>query len=659
MNTTTDWIIKLPPEQQAIRDKCFHPSGTFVEFPREEVERSIPERFEKIVRMYPDRIAVEMDHESLTYEALNRVANRLANRILAEENVDESPIAIVLPKGIAQAVAILAVLKARKMFLLQDPNSADDELAHIFIDAQVNLVLTSDNTASRFLSLEKQNLRVIEIDAANDGDHDQNPTVYLTAESGAYIKYTSGSTARAKGVMIPHRSVLHAVMSYTNSSHFCSEDRSLQVNGNYISRSFFVHLLNGATLCPFDFGRDGLHRLGLWMKRHQITIYRSFPGAFRVFVNSSSKGELFLKLRIIRLGGEPMYRSDVELFKKHFSPDCILIHSYATSETRVICSYYLDRNTNIIGHRVPVGYAEMGKEVSIVDDQGNEVPAGQAGEIVVKSRFLSSGYWRRSDESTLNFQSSSANPETKIYRTGDLGLLSADGCLTYLGRQDDRIKIRNFRVHISEVEATLTEHPEVKLASVIAKEDSSHDTRLIAYFVCRNKPGPSVRELREYLGAKLPPYTIPSVFVALTEFPLTQTGKIDRRALPDPGKSRPELDTPYRQPRTPVESELVRIWSEVVRFDRIGIDDNFLDLGGHSLAASRIISRIIKTFALDLPLKALFDSPTVAKMAEVIAQNQPNKASQKDLERILTKLEALSEEDAQRVLSKITQNEAF
>jgi mycobactin peptide synthetase MbtE len=243
-----------------------------------------------------------------------------------------------------------------------------------------------------------------------------------------------------------------------------------------------------------------------------------------------------------------MYRSDVELFIKHFSSDCVLIHSYASSETGFICSYYVDQSTKVTGHRVPVGYPEKGKELSIIDDQGDKLSIDQPGEIVVTSRFISSGYWQRDDESKVNFQSSIAHPESKIYHTGDIGQLSAVGLLTHLGRKDDRVKIRNFRVDIGEVEATLAEHPEVKLASVIAKEESSGDTRLIAYFVPRNKLGPSVRELREYLGARLPHYMVPSVFIALAELPLTGTGKVNRRALPDPGKSRPNLATPLVAP---------------------------------------------------------------------------------------------------------------
>ena len=654
MSDSLERGFQLPSEQQAIRDKCFHPSGTFVEFPMEDVETSIPERFEKIVRMYPDRFAVAMDDERMTYEALNRAANRLAHVILADRDIGNTPVVVILPRGFSQAVAILAILKAGKMFLLQDPSSNDEERNHILADAQAKLLVTSENIKTGLRGLEQRNLRIIDIDVSQDGRSDQNPRVRVTPDTGAYIKYTSGSTRRAKGVIIPHRTILHGVLSYTNSCHFCSHDRSVQVNGNNIRRSFFVHLLNGATLCPFDFRSGGMHQLAPWMERHEITIYRSFPGAFRLFVSLLSGRERFPKLRIIRLGGEPMYRSDVELFKKHFSSDCVLIHSYASSETGIICSYYLDQSTKIIGRRVPVGYPAKGKELSIIDEQGDEVSADQPGEIVVRSRYISSGYWQRDDESKVNFQSSTAHPESKIYRTGDIGQLSADGLLTHLGRKDDRVKIRNFRVDIGEVEATLAEHPEVKLANVTAKEDSSGDTRLIAYFVPRNKPSPSVGDLREYLGARLQPYMVPSVFVALPELPLTETGKVNRRALPDPGKSRPNLATPWVAPTTEVESKLAAIWEDVLTLDRVGVNDNFFDLGGHSLAATRVVSQVIKQFQLELPLLALFQSPTVAEMAAVITEYQGKLLGKEELERLLSELELMSDEEAQQLVAKET-----
>ena len=645
---------RLPPEQEAIRARCFHPSEKFVEFPVEDVEISIPARFEKIVRIHSNRIAVETDHERITYAELNLLANRLANVVLAEDKTNGSAVVVILPRGIAQAVAILGVLKAGKMFLLKDPSGINAELEHMIADTQAQLIVTNKNVKLTLNDDIRLDARVIDLDNAVNSGNDQSPLIHVTSEKAAYIKYTSGSMARSKGVVISQRTLLQGAWSYTNSTHFCSEDRSAEINGNTIRRLFFVHLLNGATLCPFDIKSEGLHRLTFWLKRHDITMFRSFPGTFRLFANSLSRRERFPKIRMIRLSGEPMYGIDMELFKRHFSPECVLVHSYASSETGTISSFYIDHSANILSHRVPVGYPENGKHLSIINDFGDQVPIGQVGEIVVNSRFLSSGYWQRDGASARQFPSSSANPDATIYHTGDLGQLSTDGCLTLFGRKDDRVKIRNFRVDIGEIEAKLSEHPGVKIAIVTAKENSPGEIRLVAYVVARNQPAPTVTELREFLEPTLPPYMIPSLFVALAEMPTTATGKINRRALPEPDKSRPHLATPFVHPTTDIQQKLTAVWQEVLALDKIGVQDNFFELGGHSLAASRIIARIVKTFDLDLPLKALFESPTVAEMAEVITQNQSNKASQTNLERLLSELEAISDEEAEQTLTFTT-----
>ncbi len=650
MSDSLNLGFTLPPEQQAIRDKCFHPSGTFVEFPIEDVQTSIPARFEKIVKMYPHRIAVKTADESITYEALNQSANRLANVILACVENTDAPVAVILRPGIAQCAAILAVLKAGKILLLQDSRSDSDEVDHFLTDSQAGLILRSEKNKWSLTERAATSSRVVDIETSNIDS--ENPRILIHPDTPAYIKYTSGSSGRAKGIVISHRTLLHRVMTYTNSCHFSAQDRLVRVNRNTISRQLFIHLLNGATYCPYDFDSEGLHHLAIWMKTRAITIYRSFPGVFRLLVSSLAGQERLTTLRLIRLGGEPLYRSDVELFNRHFSSDCVLIHSYAASETGLISTYYLDHNMKILGHRVPVGYPVSGKNVSIIDTDGNELPVDQTGEIAVKSRFLSAGYWRRGEDTSNTFESSAVGSETKLYRTGDLGRLSNDGCLEHLGRKDDRIKIRNFRVDIGEVEAKLMEHPEVKLAVVTAKEDASGDARLVAYFVPQDLPAPTVTVLREFLSASLPSYMVPSVFIALAELPLTKNGKIDRRNLPTPGKRRPNLATPFVEPTSTIQTKLAGIWKDVLALDQVGIDDNFFDLGGHSLTAAQIISRLIQAFQLELPLKSLFQAPTIAEMAAIIAEHQGENLTVQAMERVLSEIESMSDDEAQRIVAK-------
>ena len=229
--------------------------------------------------------------------------------------------------------------------------------------------------------------------------------------------------------------------------------------------------------------------------------------------------------------------------------------------------------------------------------------------------------------------------------------MSEDGCLEHLGRKDFQVKVRGFRIETGEVEMRMSDHTAIKEVAVVAQRYQSGDKRLVAYFVPSSKTGPSISELRAFLKTKLPDYMIPSAFVVLDVLPLTPTGKVDRQALPAPGQARPELETPFAPPRTPAEEALVQIWTEVLSVDQVGIHDNFLELGGHSLAATQVISRVINTFKVELPIKSFFELPTVADMAVVITENMSNKVGHEELARMLAELESLSDQEARKRLA--------
>jgi non-ribosomal peptide synthetase component F len=317
----------------------------------------------------------------------------------------------------------------------------------------------------------------------------------------------------------------------------------------------------------------------------------------------------------------------------------------------MLATYWVSHETELAGNEVPIGYSFDDKEILLLDDAGNEVGFNRIGEICVMSDYISPGYWRRPELTVEKFKRDPRGSEKTLYLTGDLALRLSDGCLIHKGRKDFRVKIRGSGVDIAEVESTLRGHRGIKEAIVVSRQDASGESRLIAYFTCREEPRPSVGELRRFLKAKLADYMIPSTFVCLRALPLATNGKIDRRLLPDPGNSRPELDAPYVAPRTPIEEQLVQIWSEVLLLDRVGIHDNFFDLGGHSLAATRVVSQLLRTFRLEILLQSLFQSPTVAEMAALIVENQAKKLDEKDLNRMLAELESLSEDAARQLLA--------
>jgi acyl carrier protein len=283
--------------------------------------------------------------------------------------------------------------------------------------------------------------------------------------------------------------------------------------------------------------------------------------------------------------------------------------------------FFLDQEAEPSNNLVPVGYAVPDNEILLLNDSGAQV-AGDEGEIAVRTRYVSPGYWRRPDLTADSFFDDPADKQGKIYRTGDLGRMLPDGCLLHLGRKDFFVKIRGYRVELEEIEMMLTEYPGVKEAVVTAWNNNSGDERLVAYVVPKKIPGPNVAEMRRFLKSQLPDYMIPATFISLDALPLTDTLKVDRKALPQSDGLRPEIAVSYGAPRNWIEEALVTIWAESLELERVGVHDNFFDLGGHSLTATRIIARVVKTFTLELPIRALFDCPTVAEMARVIAQRQ-------------------------------------
>src|SRR5262250_2954821 len=601
-----------------IRAKCFHRAGVFNEFSQDEVGQSIPERFEKIVRQFPDRTAVESSRHRFTYRNLNRLANQTAHAVLSACGDGNRSVAVLMEHDAPVVSALLGVLKAGKFYVPLDPSLPAARTRFILSDVEAEFIITDAKHSPLANSLVKSSRQLLNID---DIKHRLDTDLPARAQPDdlCWVIYTSGSTGKPKGVMQTHRNVLHFMMNYTNGLHICAQDRltllfSFSVNGG--AHDIFAALLNGAAICPYDLKTDGFAGLAQWLIDERITIYHSVPTVFRQFTEDLRRDD-FPDIRIVRLGGEPAYRRDLNMFQKHFSNDCILVNRLGSSETGSLRMFFLDKETKLAGNLLPVGYAVPDNDIMLLDDSGAEV-AGE-GEIAVRTRYVSPGYWKRPDLTAGSFRDDPSGVTTKIYRTGDLGRMLPDGCLLHLGRKDFFIKIRGYQVELDEIELALLEFAGIKEAVVTALNNNSGDERLVAYIVSKASPGPNASELRRFLANKLPEYMIPTTFIALDALPLTDTMKVDRKALPKPTGLRPKVAASYAPPKNSIEEALVKIWAEVLEIDQVGVHDNFFDLGGDSLAATRIISRVVQAFAAELSVKTFFDSPTVAKMAEVIA----------------------------------------
>ena len=605
----------LPPEQQAIRDKCFHPSGTFVEFPIEDVETSIPARFEKMVRMYPNHLAFKIADQAATYAEINALANQFARDLVDKLGIGSETVGILLDNSVELLAATFGILKAGKSVVSVDLNFPKERVKTIFAESQVRLSVTDAAHKSLARTLCEQ-AATLTIDSSNSGLAVENLNLSIPTIAPAFLIYTSGSTGAPKSVIHNHRSRLYVVMERANAFHLSHNDRvSLLTSGtgNAIGNSLRT-LLSGASLHAFNVKKYGVAALAKWLLEEKITVCSIGVSLFREFCKAHTGEEPFRDLRILGLRSESVLKSDVELYKEHFPPSCLLVNGITVTEAGLLAMYFVDHHTEVCGHEVPVGYAVKDKDISLIDDDGEDVGFNRVGEIVVRSRYLS-GYWNNSDLTTAKFKTDPQDPDKLIYCTGDLGLMLPDGCLIHKGRKDSRLKIRGYGVDIVEVEDALRSHPGVKDAVLVGRQYEMADTRLIAYFTSSIESGPTTSELRQYLSNILADYMIPSAFIRLDVLPVTLTGKVDRRALSDPDRRRPDLDNPFVAPRTHVEKTVAQIVSECTGIEPVGIEDNFFDLGGDSLTLARLVSRVSAAFERDIPVHDLYESASVAGIA--------------------------------------------
>jgi amino acid adenylation domain-containing protein len=604
-------------------------TSSFVPFPREDVERSIPERFERQVLLSADKIAVVDSDSALTYRELNALANRIAHAVLAILNMSGAelePVALLVGSGVPVVAAMLGVLKAGKFYVTLDTSQPGARTAAILAECRPALLVTDtghmEQAEALCAALRPSGLPLLNLNDLDSGLSEENPGLPITADNLAYILYTSGSTGKPKGVMQNHRYVLHLAMVYTNGGRISAADRLVLLYSPSFAgavRDIYCTVLNGATLLHFDVKHAGLADLADWLRRQKITVFFAVATMFRHFCRLLSPEDCFPSVRLVFLGSETVFAGEIRLYQRHFPEDSRVIVSFGASELSPICQYPIWPGSRIEGSTVPAGFAADGVELLLWDAERKPVAEGAAGEIVVRSRYLSRGYWGRRELTELAFLPDPEGGDRRLFRTGDQGRLLPDGCLLHLGRSDFQVKIRGYRVETAEVEAFFTATGLVRDALVTAWLDSAGEQNLAAWLVPAHADAPpSIDELRGLVAAALPDYMMPATFILMDSLPVTANGKLDRGALPDPRQAGQRPDTAYVAPRTALESRLNEIWSELLGLQRIGLQENFFALGGHSLLAMQVVARIAAAFHAMLPPNCLFECPTLALLAEAV-----------------------------------------
>ena len=638
----------LPTARTELEDTSSFRLPTYTTLPR-----SIPECFEGVVQDCADRLALVTDTTTWTYAELNRQANRVAHGLLAVAQSHSEPVALLMDTEAPMMAALMGILKAGKFFAVLDPAAPEARLRVLLDDLQPRWLLVDQAHAEQARRLHVEGVQVVTVESLHASPRNDNPDLDIGPDALLAIIYTSGSTGEPKGVMRTQRTMLLRLLPTADNPEQGEGPRvSLLTSLSFGMglNSYLRALLIGRTLYYFDLKQQGLAALPAWLQRHRITYLRVNVSLLRQFLALLEPGQVLRALEFVQISGEPLYRSDVDRLRPHLAPTCWIRNGYGASEIPAIANYNFQAATPLTGDMIPIGYPVSGVTVQIVDEQGEPVEVGQVGEIVAIARIVSPGYWRKPNLSDTHFASVPGSPDLRRYRTGDLGRQRPDGLLEFVGRADSLVKIRGYRVGLPIIESTLLGLPAVKQAAVVAQPGPTGDRRLVAYVV-PSGPSATTSDLRAALAQTLPDYMLPSAFILLDRLPLTETGKVDRQKLPTPGRSRPTLAVPFAPPTTPVERALSALWADVLALDQVGVHDPFLDLGGDSLLAAQVVARARRLFEVDIPLRDLFQTATVAEMAGLIERQQAASVDGR-VRRLIEEVEGLSDAEAEQLAAR-------
>ena len=585
--------------------------------------RMVQELFEEQVRRTPDAKAVEHEGRCLSYAQLNCRANQLARYLVSQGVAADQVVGICMERGLDMVVGVLGILKAGGAYLPLDPNYPVERLGQMLEDAAPQVVLTETELVgvlpagcAQVIALDE---KLGQIAAYIDEDL-RSEELGLSSENLVYVIYTSGSTGRPKGTAMRHRSVVNLIEWHRNTFGCAEEQRVLQfaaLSFDVAFQEIFSTLCTGGTLVLLDewIRRDAQALTELLTKQsiHRLFVPPLMLQSVAEYCKSADQVPQSLK-DVITAGEQLRISSEIQDFFGRLA-GCRLHNHYGPTETHVVTALTLVGDAKQWPALPSIGRPIANTRIYVLNGRMQPVPIGVAGEIYIGGANVARGYLNRPDLTEQRFVSDpySSDPQTRLYKTGDLGCWREDGTLEYLGRNDDQVKIRGFRVELKEIEAQLARHEQVREAAVVVRQDTPGQKRLVAYVTTREGAPPSTEDLRTHLKRALPEHMVPSAFVLLDELPVTPSGKLDRRSLPAPDLGA-YVSREYEAPRGEVEEILAGIWQEILHVERVGRNDNFFELGGHSLMIVQMMERL-RRVGLSAEVRRIFESPTLSDLA--------------------------------------------
>ncbi|MBX9258974.1 non-ribosomal peptide synthetase, partial [Desmonostoc muscorum CCALA 125] len=577
------------------------------------------------VERTPDNIAVVYKNQQFTYQELNNRANQLAHYLQQLGVKPDVMVGICVERSPLMLIALLGILKAGGAYVPIDPSYPLERKAFILNDSQMPVLVTQQHLIA---DLSTNEIKVIAIDSELQTINQQkidNPITTTIALNLAYIIYTSGSTGKPKGTLIPHQGLVN-YLSWATQKYAVE-----QGVGTLVHSPLGFDLTITSLLSPLLVGHkvellseeQGIETLSQALKKSSnLSLVKITPAHLDLLKQQLSKEEIANKTRAFIIGGENLLAESIT-FWQDVAPDTILVNEYGPTETVVGCCIYQVPVGKHVSGSIPIGKPIANTQLYILDQYLQPVPTGVVGELHIGGMGLARGYLNQPELTALKFI---PNPFSKqegdrLYKTGDLVRFLPSGDIEYIGRIDNQIKIRGFRVELGEIEAVINQHPSVSASVAIVQEDKPGNQNLIAYITLHPNKTLTISELRRFLQNKLLDHMIPTAFMILEAFPLTSNGKVDRRALPMPDALRPELEVAYVVPQTEVEKTIASVWQKALNLEKIGIHDNFFEIGGHSLLLVKVHSQLQEILNAELSTLDLFKYPTINSLAEYLSSS--------------------------------------